>query len=385
MQPIGSVILKATAYCNLNCSYCYMFNLGDKSYLGRPKVMPKEVVRASAKAVAKYAKDQGIKSMPIVIHGGEPMLAGKDWLAFAVEEFRREGGDEVQFGFALQTNAVLISPSWIQLFHDLDVQVAVSMDGPAHVHDKYRVNHAGHGSHALVVKGLRMLMDSPYAEDVFGGVLCVIVPGADGLEIYRHFRELGVPRMDFLLPLEYNWHNTPPWFAKPGSTPIADYLIPIFDDWWAEGNPDVYVRIFFQILQIAMGAKRHIDSLGGDPINLAVIESDGSLEPLDGLRACEDGLTQLGLNILRDPLDALYSRRLFRIAMSGQRGLCKTCKECELRKVCGGGYLVNRYSRDNGFDNPSVLCADLYKLIDYVTDHAWAAVQDSRKAAISVV
>ena len=34
--------------------------------------------------------------------------------------------------------------------------------------------------------------------------------------------------------------------------------------------------------------------------------------------------------------------------------------------ACGGGYLPHRYSRKNGYDNPSVYCDDLYSMFDNV-------------------
>ena len=42
---------------------------------------------------------------------------------------------------------------------------------------------------------------------------------------------------------------------------------------------------------------------------------------------------------------------------------CQTCPE---RDTCGGGYLPHRYSRQRGFDNPSVWCADLLKLFGHI-------------------
>jgi uncharacterized protein len=32
--------------------------------------------------------------------------------------------------------------------------------------------------------------------------------------------------------------------------------------------------------------------------------------------------------------------------------------------ACGGGYLPHRFSRDNGYDNPSVYCDDLYAMFE---------------------
>ena len=42
------------------------------------------------------------------------------------------------------------------------------------------------------------------------------------------------------------------------------------------------------------------------------------------------------------------------------------CRGCVERDTCGGGYLPHRYSRDRGFDNPSVWCADLLRLFGHI-------------------
>jgi uncharacterized protein len=34
--------------------------------------------------------------------------------------------------------------------------------------------------------------------------------------------------------------------------------------------------------------------------------------------------------------------------------------------ACGGGYLPHRFSRDNGYDNPSVYCDDLYATFEHI-------------------
>jgi uncharacterized protein len=32
--------------------------------------------------------------------------------------------------------------------------------------------------------------------------------------------------------------------------------------------------------------------------------------------------------------------------------------------ACGGGYLPHRYSRQNGYNNPSIYCDDLYAMFE---------------------
>jgi uncharacterized protein len=372
MVPITTYIFKATAFCNLNCTYCYIFNLGDQSFQGRPKAMPLEIVEKSAERMVEQARLQGVRQVNVAFHGGEPLLAGREWLRRTVEIFRRAGGEEVHFLFSLQTNGVLLDAEWVKLFCDLQMGISVSLDGPREINDKARVNFAGRGSYDDVVRGLRHLLDTPEGKRVFGGVLCVVDPAADGLEIYRHFRGLGIQSMDFLLPLEHNWDHLPPGHQDPKATPYADYLIPIFDEWWAEDDPSLRIRYFETILGHFFDGNAGVDSLGGHPISFGIIDTDGSLEPLDSLRACGDGFCDMGLNIQRDPISSLYDQTLFQIGLLGQEGLSEVCQVCPLHEVCGAGYLPHRYSAANGLRNQSVYCRDLWKLINHILDAAVA-------------
>ncbi|SEJ00533.1 uncharacterized protein SAMN04488058_10376 [Deinococcus reticulitermitis] len=365
--PAGSFILKVTAACNLNCPYCYMFNLRDQTYLGRPRVMAPDVLAAAARRIGEHLAAQQLPETSVTFHGGEPLLAGRDWFREAVPELRRHAGS-AQLRLGVQTNATLLDAAWLDLFAELGVSVSVSLDGTPEAHDQTRVDHAGRGTYRATERGLRLLLEHPARAQLFGGVLCVMDPQQSGLAIYRHFRALGIDRMDFLWPLAHNWDDPP---ARPGA--FARYLIPVFDAWWDENDPRVLVRFFFDVLKLLLGGRHHIDALGGDPVNIAVIEVDGSLEPLDALRACGHGLTLTGLNVAHDPVAALGTVPLYQAAVQGQAGLhAGTCGQCDLREVCGGGYLPNRYSRARGFDNPNVYCMDLQTVILHVARRARA-------------
>jgi sulfatase maturation enzyme AslB (radical SAM superfamily) len=202
VKPVYVYLLKVTEFCNLNCPYCYMFNLKDSSPLRKPRVMPLDVVAAAAPKMAALAVEQGVKELTVCFHGGEPMLAGQTWFRQAVELLRSAAGQSVQLRFFLQSNGLSIDESWLDLCEALEIRVGLSMDGPRAVHDRVRVDHSGQGSYAAAVRGLELLQTR---KDLFTGVLCVIDPTTDGLEIYQHFRELGIERMDFLWPLDYNW------------------------------------------------------------------------------------------------------------------------------------------------------------------------------------
>lgn len=366
MYAASTFILKTTSTCNLRCSYCYMFQQVDRSFEQQPHVMPLAVVDSAARAIADYcAKFHQPKAL-IVFHGGEPTLAGRNWFRHALEVFRRLMPSGCATRFALQTNGVSLDDSWLNLCAELEISISVSLDGPPSIHDARRFTAAGQGSYREAAAAIERIQRHPGMSRLFGGTLCVVNPDDDGRSIYRHFRSLGITQMDFLLPVEANWDHPPSRFVSP--TPFADYLIPIFDEWWSENNPEVHVAYFDSLLRLLVGSRVHSDSLGGDPLTMVVVDSNGSIEPVDSLRSCGNGFTQLGLFVQRDPIERAFQQPAFQQALAGQEGLCHTCRKCELRDVCGGGYLPSRFSTHSGFDNPSIYCPDLTKLIQHVVE-----------------
>lgn len=375
-HPVSLYLLKIAEFCNLDCPYCYMFNLKDQSYKRKPKTMPIEVVEAAVPKIARLAREQNVTQVGVSLHGGEPLLVGRSWLREAVRRFRLVESDDLRFGFSVQTNGVLIDEEWLDVLSELKIQVGLSMDGPRELHDKNRFDFARRGSYDRVVRGLHLLQGRPELNPC---VLCVIDPEADGLANYKHFRDLGVTEIDFLWPLDYNWDSPPPHLASGKGTPFADYLIPIFDYWWSEERDVVGIRYFKNILTNLAGARGGLDSLGANPVSIVSIDSDGGLEPLDSLKACGDGFTELHLNVMRDDISSMYGAELFQTAIAGQELLSAHCRQCLFQDVCGGGYLPHRYSSESGFRNPSVYCRDLWRLINHLLEASAAAIHQAER------
>jgi uncharacterized protein len=362
-ELLNSVVLKIAERCNLNCSYCYMYNHEDQSWRNRPKFMSDKVYTATLHAIRDYCERRPGHQMYVVFHGGEPMLIGKTRFAAMCRQARETVGDILSL--SMQTNGWLIDEDWARILVEHGVHTGISIDGPAPVHDAARVTHAGKGSHARAVRGLRLLQEAGMEP----AVLCVVDPGADGLAIYRHFREIGVHTMNFLLP-DVSHDNKTRFYGGRGATPVADYLIPIFDRWFAEDDPDIRIRLFWGLLRMMMGGDGETDAFGNPAMHYVVVESDGAIEPLDALKVCEEGLTWTGLNVLHHGLDDLEcGRPLLHQLVNEGLPLPTKCRDCAEKDVCGGGYYPNRYSRERGFDNPSVWCADILKLIAHLRAH----------------
>ena len=376
-SPLNLVLLKVAEVCNINCTYCFMFNLRDKAHQKKPAKMDLEVVRALAPQLARVASTQGLKKLFISFHGGEPLVIGRAWISDAIKTLKEALEPEVQLAFGLQTNGILLNRDWLDFCREHSIGVGLSMDGLPESHDKYRVDHRGRGTYDRVVKGLQNLIE---ASDVGGGTLVVIDPAVDGADVYRHLRMLGVKQMDFLWPLDHNW-EFPPERSVDRPTPFADYMISAFDAWWAEHDGTVRIRYFDAIILHLLGGKQGLDAIGGNSVSIVSIDTDGGIEPLDSLKACGDGFTNLDLNVLRDPIERVYTKQLFQEAIAGEDGLCDACRACPFSDTCGGGYLPHRFRKSNRFDNPSVYCADLFKLISHIAKRVEATFDASPVAA----
>jgi uncharacterized protein len=371
---ISSIILKVAAPCNLKCTYCYVYNHEDRSYRSRPRYIGDDVFDATLAAISRYCERRGQHSMRVTFHGGEPTLIGPARFGELATRAAAVLGRRLA-SLSIQTNGTLIDDAWVEVLQRHNTHVGVSLDGPPGIHDAARVTHAGRGSYRAAIAGLKQLQ----VAGLDPVVLCVINPGVSGRRVYRHFRKLGVRHMDFLLP-DVSHDSKARFYGEFGPTPVADYLIPIFDAWIEEDDPAIFIRVFWGLLRQLFGGHEETDAFGNPRMSYLVVETDGSIEALDALRVCESGLGKSGLNVLRSDFDDLrLGLPLVHQAVHEGFPLASQCRSCPERKVCGGGYLPHRYARANGFDNPSVWCADILKLLGHL--RAYLAAQPERDGA----
>jgi uncharacterized protein len=370
---LRSFVLKVASRCNLDCTYCYVYNKGDTTWKRRPAQMSDSVFDAALARIRESCESSGQDEIAITFHGGEPCLIGAsrfdEWCTRATAAL--DGVASVDF--SIQTNGTLLDAGWARVLAKHDVNVGVSVDGPKESHDLHRVDHHGRGSYDAVERGIGALR----AAGVPFGILTVVPLGGDPLPIHRHFLTLGADRLTYLLP-DFTHDTIAPVRAQYGETPCAHFLIPVFDDWWLHGTLDVRIADFWNIARVILGGASEIETIGNRPPLYAFVEADGDIEGLDVLRVCGEGMAGTGLNVR----DAAFSEIaqasvLHRQAIFEGMPLPQGCHTCPENATCAGGYLPHRYSRSNGFDNPSVWCADLLKLFGWIRRRLGVSVEET--------
>jgi uncharacterized protein len=350
-----------------------MYNMGDKSYLSQPKFMSPAVTDKLIERVNDHCLENGLHEFLFAFHGGEPLLIGHDYYRQFVEKVHERLNKSIKPHFAVQTNGVLLDSSWSLLLASLGIQVGISLDGTEQVNDKFRLDHKGRGSYKKVIRGLQEALRQPYHSKTLG-ILSVVNPEADPHETYMHFRDLGVPNVDFLLPYN-NYDKLPPGYEDPfdSQTLYGNWLIRVFDSWFTdESNTKPAIRMFTGIIESLLGGEFPNDLLGNFNNQLLVIETDGAIEAVDYLKSCGNGFTKAGASIVTHALSAAMDFKLANLYINSHTKLHKQCLSCPVQEVCGGGHLTSRYSSLNGFNNPSVYCRDLLKLITHIQNRVFS-------------
>jgi len=360
--PITNFLIKVSSRCNLDCSYCYMYQGQDRDWPANSRFIASSTGRKVGERIAEYAKSRRLPCISVIFHGGEPLSLSATRFSSLVRAVQEPLADVPNVRFSVQTNGTLINDRRLRLMDDLGLSIGISLDGGDANSNRFRKTHSGKNSFDRVEVGLRACVDFPFVKGRFGGVLCVVNPGVSGRDAYRYFRKIGISGVDFLL--RDKTHD-----FEPGGVVNFDalpFLIDAFDEWIADQSI-CKVPLFESIVAHLLGYSSGTDAVGLAPANLLGIGVDGNWELLDLLRICFEGAWKTPLNVFSHSIEEVHQSSAFSELLKWQYDLSESCLSCEALNVCGGGYLPHRYSASKGFRNPSAHCKTLYGLIEHIS------------------
>ena len=351
-QPITQLLVKVATRCNIDCSYCYWFR--DAAVYNKPKLMSAGVLRQLMQRIEQHVARYSLADFPIILHGGEPLLWGVEnfhRFAQACEEISSRTGCEIPI--AVTTNGVLIDDGWLDCFETRNISVAISIDGPAHIHDIHRRTFKGTGTHAAVERAARMLV----SRDIGVSALAVSQPAYSPEDYVAFFAACGITNYDIMIP-DATVDEQPP--------SIAAFYKGLFDLWLAANRraPTANIRIISDMITALLGNNSPTEGVGHKPVELCTVMTDGTVEAHDVLRIAGDGFSETRFNIFEHTIDEVRNEPRWQAARDASINLCEKCRQCKFMNACGGGYLPHRYSKKNGYDNPSVYCDDLYSMFE---------------------
>ncbi|MGY5008250.1 FxsB family cyclophane-forming radical SAM/SPASM peptide maturase [Streptomyces sp. 900105755] len=367
-------MVKVAQRCNLACDHCYVYELRDTTWRDKPVVMAAQSADQLAGRIAEHARGHALPAVRVVLHGGEPLLAGRRRIEHLVSVLRSALQGVSDCDISLQCNGTLLDPEWLDLFRQYGVSVGVSLDGDRAANDRHRLSRNGRSSYTAVLKGLELLR-RPENRALYSGLLCTVDTANDPVAVYEELLSHEPPMIDFLLP-HSTWEHPPPGHDT-GATPYADWLLAVFERWYTAPVRETRIRRFEDIMERSLRTGPPSAPVQPAVSDFIVVESDLSVELPDSLKAAYDGAAATGLNLHEHDFDTVARHPSVVAARgAGPAPLAADCMECPVVRLCGGGLRAHRFRAPDDFDNPSVFCADLRRLTTHIHDRVVADVRE---------
>jgi uncharacterized protein len=388
-NPISQYVLKVHGRCDLACDHCYVFEHADQSFRTKPRALPAATADIAARRISEHAAARAISQVTVILHGGEPLLLGRARMRSLLDLLVARIAPVTRLDLRVHSNGVLLDEQWCDLFSRYGVMVGISLDGDKAANDRHRRFADGRSSYEAVLHALTLLRGPDYRH-LYAGILCTIDLRNDPVTVYRALADQEPAALDFLLP-HATWEQ-PPYRPAGQRAPYADWLMRVYRCWDDDGRT-VPVRIFRSLVSALAGGPSFTESLGTDPADLLVIDTDGAWEQPDSMKTAFDGAPATGMSVFAHGVDEVAAHPAVAARQSGVEALCAVCQACPVVQTCGGGLYAHRFRRaantvgrtagghhSGEFDNPSVYCADLKSLIDRVAAAERARVAPLRSA-----
>jgi uncharacterized protein len=345
-RPLTSVLVKPSGPdCNLGCNYCF--------YLEKEKLFPETKIHRMSSEIQeemiRQLMQQSGNGVSIAWQGGEPALMGLDFYQRAIDlEMKYGHGQAVTNSF--QTNGTLLDTTWAAFFKKYDWLVGLSLDGPQHIHDRYRMDKGDHPTWEKVEGVAKMLL----SEGVAVNAMCCITSYSANFatEIYHYYKNLGLTWMQFIRIVETDKDD--PSKAAPFSLSDEQYgrfLIQLFDLWindYKDGQPTTSVRQFESVFYPYVGLEAPECTLLKECGNYVVIEHNGNVYSCDFFVEPHHRLGNIRHSKITDMLNSKKQDAFGK----AKAVLPIKCKTCPWYTKCFGGCTKDRIKDPNDQRQP---------------------------------
>ncbi len=366
-KPIGPI-------CNLDCKYCFYL---EKEKLYKEEASWKMDPALLEEYIIGYINGQHIPRIDFAWQGGEPTLLGVDFFRRVVALQKKHCPPGKQISNAIQTNGTNLNDEWGAFLSENNFLVGLSVDGPADLHNKYRVDKGGNDTHHNVLRGAEILKKYKVAFNA----LCVVnrYNAREPLRVYHFLKTLGTDFFQFIPIVECEAAedevldlSSPPQIREQYS-PVSgwsvhsedygDFLNAIFDEWVRNDIGKYYVQLFDIQLELYMGHPSSLCIFKETCGSALAVEHNGDLYSCDHYVYPEYFLGNIQDNDM-SAMVASANQRQF--GLDKQALLPQQCRDCAFLKLCNGECPKNRFLKSiDGEDGLNYLCKGLMKFFKH--------------------
>ena len=366
MNPFHVMAKPHGPICNLDCTYCYYL---EKENLyaakGRDYRMSDTVLESY---IRQYIQSQPAQHVSFAWQGGEPTLLGVPFFERVLELQKKYAGDKI-IDNAFQTNGTLLDDAWGEFLARNKFLIGLSIDGPAEIHDAYRVDKGGQPTFARVMRGL----DTLKKHGVEFNTLTVInrKNSYHARQVYRFLKEIGSKYLQFIPIVEQVAATPDPnglmllkpyarqkttvseWSVEP--LQFGKFLSTVFDEWVLSDVGRVFVQIFDVALESWSGLPQSLCVFAPQCGKALAVEHNGDLYSCDHFVYPEN---KLG-NIMERAMSGLVnSPQQARFGSAKATSLPSDCQKCDVRFACNGECPKHRFNTTaSGEYGLNYLCA----------------------------
>jgi uncharacterized protein len=342
---IEMVIIQPTAFCNINCTYCYLPDRSNTHVIAQSTV--------TRLFTELFQSGWTNPEVTVLWHAGEPLAVPVAFYreAFATIERLRPRGVAVRHSF--QTNGMLIDEEWCALFRDWQVGIGVSVDGPRDLHDAHRKTRGGAGTFDKTVAGIRCLKAANWPVHALSVLSRASLERPE--EMLAFYISEGIDHVCFNV-----------------EESEGDYVSDLFQGAELRQRYEAFLRTFWHLARADGRVKfvREIDhalprvfrpegvrarNIQVEPLGMINVDSHGNVSSFSpellGYKNADYGDFLLG-NINRRSLAEIYQAALDSALLRDIRAGTEACRAaCEYFSVCGGGAPVNKLFENGRFDS----------------------------------
>ena len=155
--PLDQFVLKIHSRCDLACDHCYVYEAADQTWRDQPRAIPDAVLLRTVQRIAEHATEHRLRSVQVVLHGGEQLLVGLSGLRKIITEFHSALRGVCELDLRIHTNGVRLTEAFCELFTEFGVRVGISIDGDRAANDRHRRYANGRSSYDQVVRAIQLL------------------------------------------------------------------------------------------------------------------------------------------------------------------------------------------------------------------------------------
>ena len=357
--PLELLVVQPTPFCNIDCSYCY---LPDRRNT-------RKITAEILEQTFAWTFRSGLVREPFTLlwHAGEPTVLPASFYEEATVLLERCNNSGFEVTQSFQTNATLINDAWCDFIKRRNVNVGVSVDGPAFLHDLHRRTRRGGGTFEKTLQGMRRLHDHGIDFNT------ITVLTADSLaypdELFDFFVENGVTSVSFNVE-EIEGPNVASSLARSGTEERFRRFYSRFLDLVLAADRPMEVREFATAQNaIARRVAAEPRTQECRPFAILNVDCEGNFSTyspeLLGLSGPRHGSFAFG-NVARNSLEEVLAEPRF-IALDDEirRGVERCHETCSYAPFCGGGPPGNKFFENGDFATTETLSCRLHKQVTF--------------------